>query len=218
MKLFKTFLVPKVFFNIPSESLKGLIFAMSDIFSRWMMKRQIFSEMEESQLNWKSILSNFDLQNHNGPPLWWSKSKVSDLQKSSQIIDKCIQAPFSFSSCFEFTRDVIVEWAFKRWRSKYMESLLKNKYKAEWFRLQNYQLQKSIFPFELSKTFPSVDDYQYRDLRHQKFRSSSRWIEMEEGTRLEKEWILFVTWFRKNVYFGPTKIFGNPFRVRMLAL
>ena len=32
---------------------------------------------------WRS--ENFDLQYYNGPPLWWSKSKVSDLQKPSQI-------------------------------------------------------------------------------------------------------------------------------------
>ena len=31
---------------------------------------------------WRS--ENFDLQYHNGPPLWWSRSKVLDLQKSSQ--------------------------------------------------------------------------------------------------------------------------------------
>ena len=35
---------------------------------------------------WDNLWSseNFDLQNHNGPPLWWSRSKVSGLQKSSQ--------------------------------------------------------------------------------------------------------------------------------------
>ena len=35
---------------------------------------------------WRS--ENFDLQYYNGPPLWWSKSKISDLQKSSQNTQK----------------------------------------------------------------------------------------------------------------------------------